>query len=67
MTKRAEGAKTWRPCAGVLRAVWTLALPGAAWGDGELLIDDFEDRDLEARNPLLVYGRRSSSADPAAR
>ena len=49
--KRAEGAKrtgVWPLCASALLAVWMLALPGAARGEGELLIDDFEDRDLEA-------------------
>ncbi len=35
-------------CAAVLLVGWTITLPGAARGDGALLIDDFEDRDLEA-------------------
>ena len=39
--------KVWL-CAAVLLVGWTITLPGAARGDGALLIDDFEDRDLEA-------------------
>jgi hypothetical protein len=48
MVKRLNGAKARSRSGGILLALCALALPGAARGDGELLMDDFEDRDLEA-------------------
>lgn len=48
MMTQAHVTKARSLCGGALLALCALALPGAARADGALLMDDFEDRDLQA-------------------